>query len=248
MAKILMTHENISKHFKTVGPKWDLKKVFVFTLLNTSPQNEKVSFAYNSQLGKRNRRVLEKIFIPRQRVFWLKLVHGNKIIKIPNTKNLVADGCYATTKNVVCALTTADCLPIVFTNKQQNMIGIVHAGRKGLYKKIITKFVEKCNVPPEQLLVWIGPGIKQVNYPVSEVVRNEFIKQNILYKNAFKKHESIQYLMDLLKIAKIQLNSVGIRNENIFYSNLDTFANTLLHSARRDSDSNERIGTIAWLE
>lgn len=53
--------------------------------------------------------------------------------------------------------------------------------------------------------------------------------------------------MNLYKIAKIQLEMLGIIDRNIYGAEFDTFSNTEFHSARRDLESSGRMATVVWI-
>lgn len=233
--------------FRLLKPDWNIPNVKAFTVLALSTNSSFVDFNINNLNGQYFRQKLEEYINPKYPINWLKQVHGNSIIELPDKKIQEADGSFTTQKGVVCEVVTADCLPIVFANFSGSIVGIVHAGRRGLHKNIISNLVDKLNVPIDEIIVWIGPGISQKNYLVSEDIRQDFIKSSIEFDIAFK-FESNKYLMDLHKIAKMQLLCLGILNKNIYGAEWDTFSSNLMHSARRDKTNSGRMVTVVWLE
>ena len=105
--------------------------------------------------------------LPHSPVF-LEQIHGKNVVEYveqPKQHGLIkADGCYTRRKGVVCAILTADCLPVLMTDKQSTVVAAIHCGWKGLYSEIISEMVKKINVLPEDLLCWLGPCISYKPY------------------------------------------------------------------------------------
>ena len=61
---------------------------------------------------------------------WLNQVHGTRIVKLDeiDEPTPAADGSWTASAHRVCAILTADCLPVLFCNRAGTMIGAVHAG------------------------------------------------------------------------------------------------------------------------
>lgn len=235
----------ISDYYQTISPDWPVRNVKVFTILNQDCNGKNVSFDSNSDLGNYNRRKLNSILSPHKTIKWINQIHSNKIIELPNNKLTEADGVFTMQKEI-CTITTADCLPIVFTNVSGTVIGIVHAGRQGLYENIIKEMIGRINVQSEELLVWIGPGIAKHNYEVSEKIESEFIAKNKHFADMFERSNN-KIFLDLYKLAKYQLETEGVIVSNIYGAKWDTYSNNLLHSYRRDKEKSGRMVTVAWL-
>lgn len=241
---------SISEVFNVLTPKWNISRIEAFTILSFSKDGSYVTFDSKSLVSKKCKRQIEEIIKPDYSIVWLKQIHGNRVIELPNSKQQIeADGSFTSQKGVVCSVITADCLPIVFSTYDGTMVGIVHAGRRGLASNIISSLVNKFMVKKEEILVWIGPGISQENYSVEPEIRQEFIELSPIYNTAFIKEEnSGKYLMSLYKIAKIQLEVLEIEDENIFGAEFDTFSNPQFHSARRDLSNSGRMVTLIWIK
>ena len=70
---------------------------------------------------------------------WLNQVHGTQVLQLDkNSKsNLIADAVYTNIIGDVCAVLTADCLPVVFCDQKGEHIAIAHAGWRGLVKGVL---------------------------------------------------------------------------------------------------------------
>ena len=187
------------------------------------------------------------------------IVHGSKVA-IADEKDcgkivLGTDGLLSQEKNLFLSITSADCLPIFLFEPEKEIVGIVHAGWRSLEKNILFNAIgeiKNLGGAPENILVGIGPAICQKHYEVGPEVANTFKK----YPEAIKKvrprrlpellckskqagirlwRKNNKILLDLKKIAELQLLALGISKKNIEISNECTYKLTEKYfSARRD--------------
>jgi len=179
----------------------------------------------------------------------LNQTHSNIAIKatqITNSiKEITGDSIITTKHNLLCGILTADCLPILIANIDGSEIAAIHAGWRGLATNIITNTLNNMKSHKENIIAWIGPGISQKHFEVKENVYNTFIKNNIIFKQAFNKKGENIYNADLYKLAYIELIANGIDKKNIFYDNYCTYSNAkLFHSYRRDGIHAGRMLTL----
>jgi YfiH family protein len=154
------------------------------------------------------------------------LVHDSRIVVIGNNdKSQVVpecDGFVTDTPGIILGVTAADCLPVYFWNKQNRVVGIAHAGWRGVQKEIVLEmvkvFVNKYNCPIEDIMVEIGPHIKDCHFEV----KDDVIKNFSNYPECFKEKDGAVYI-NLGDIVKKQLVSSGIEKENIKLSQECTF-------------------------
>lgn len=238
--------ENI---FKMVKPNWDfIPNVQAFTILAKSVGDKIVTFSSDSEAAILYRRKIEELIMPIKPIHWLKQIHSDIIISLPNSTVVEADGSFTKDPGIICAVRTADCLPIVFSNAQGTMVGIVHAGWKGLYKDIIYRFIEKFEETPNNIYAWIGPGISQISYEVGQEVKDLFIQKDTKFRSDFKEGKAGRFHADLYQIAKYQLMDCGLQLQNISGAIWDTFTDSSLHSARRDGEKSGRMATIIYIK
>lgn len=164
------------------------------------------------------------------------LVHGTTISIvdekdkgkiIPNTDALITDK-----QNIFLTVTVGDCAPVYFFDKKKKIIGLAHAGWRGVAKNISMSMINKMTTEfrsnPEDIIVYIGPHLQKCHFEIKEDIISQFDNQYILNKNGVTK-------VDLLSILKQQLLLVGVRSENIHSSNECTFCDeTKYFSYRRD--------------
>lgn len=147
------------------------------------------------------------------RFHWLNQTHSNVCIELPTNETcaLAADACFSYQKNQVCAVMTADCLPILLCNTQGSVVAAVHAGWRGLANRVIEKTIESMGCDNSSILAWLGPAISQQHFEVGEEVKQAFAE----FPQAFIKSPNYsitepKYLADLYEIAREKLSAVGV--------------------------------------
>lgn len=131
-------------------------------------------------------------------------VHGNHVVctDVPRsvgTPHSRADGILTSQPDVTLFMRFADCVPILLFDPIRKVIGIIHAGWQGTYKRIARSAVEKMTKVygsiPEMLLAGIGPSICQQCYQVGDDVRDAFDQAFGKTSDAyFHRQQGSQYL------------------------------------------------------
>lgn len=145
---------------------------------------------------------------------WLKQVHGTVCVDaattIANTE-AEADAACARTPGVVCAVLTADCLPILLCDTAGSVVAAAHAGWRGLNAGVIESAVHSMNRPGEALMAWLGPAIGPKNFEVGGEVRASFIAHDPQAAAAFTAKANGKWLCDIYLLARQRLIALGIR-------------------------------------
>ena len=183
-------------------------------------------------------------------ICWIEQVHGKKIIQLPkNIASSKADACYSKDKNVICAVRTADCLPILITDIRGTFVLTIHAGWRGLGIGIIEKAINKIN-SSNDLIVWLGPCISQENFEVGHDVYEFFNKNDKNCISAFIEKSKDKFSLSLTKAAELKLKSLGVQfiygngitQNYCTYNEVDKF-----YSYRRDKLTG-RMASLIWME
>ncbi|MCH1968514.1 peptidoglycan editing factor PgeF [Romboutsia hominis] len=151
--------------------------------------------------------------------------------------------------NTPLLIFTADCVPIALIDKKNKAIGLIHAGWRGTYSKIvkntIDKMIEKYNTNPKDIVSVIGPSIGRCCYEVSEELIEKF---NTILTNKDEKFYIIKegkYHLDLWNVNEQILKECNVKKENIINLNICTSCESdRFHSYRKHDKTNERIGMI----
>ena len=143
-------------------------------------------------------------------IHWLEQTHSDISISLPSTR-VDADASFTEHADIACAVMTADCLPILVTDKTGARVSAIHAGWQGLATRIIAKTIERAfaGYSSEDLLVWIGPSIQQCHYEVDEALTERFKHYSDIFKPSTNKSK---YMLDLVAVAKQQVHQLGINN------------------------------------
>ncbi|MGC8580244.1 MAG: peptidoglycan editing factor PgeF [bacterium] len=150
----------------------------------------------------------------------------------------VADAMLTKLPDKVLGIKTADCLPILLYNPEANVVGVIHAGWRGLANMIIYNTIDKLqtfyNAQPSETFFSIGPGICKDCYEVGIEVY-ESINAVIDIRDAFKKTAKDKGLLDMRTIAQRELQSSGVPVSNISHINLCTKCSPNFYSHRAGS-------------
>ena len=157
--------------------------------------------------------------------------HSSKCLIVRKNKSVYnCDGVVTRDDKFILGITTADCLPIIFIDYQNKVIGICHAGWRGLKRDIIENTITKMlkiGSKKQNIKAYIGPCIRKSSYEVSREFTN-FMKFDV--KGLWTK-KGDKYYFDLPKLAKCKLNDFGI--SEIVDSKTDTFRDKKYFSYRR---------------
>ena len=194
-----------------------------------------------------NRCILQKKFQLPEAPSWLDQVHGCDIVELGDSGDhaLQADAVIARTKNRVCAVLTADCLPVLLCTEDGRAIAAIHAGWRGLLNGIIEKTVAKL-APADTVLAWLGPAIGPASFEVGIEVREAFVSKQPVMQQAFREVDETHYLADLYALARIRLVQNGVKRiyggEHCTYNEADNF-----YSYRREPVTG-RMASLIWLQ
>lgn len=155
-----------------------------------------------------------------QKLKYMDQVHGCDVEVVSETKNLYRCDALITNKpQTPLMVMVADCIPILFFDKQKKVIAAAHAGRNGVYLNIVTNVIEKmktqfnCNL--QDIEVILGPSIQKCCYEVSDQLAK------IAINNFGKEFEQNNYI-DLQGIVKKQLLQSNIKQNKIQISSICT--------------------------
>jgi len=184
----------------------------------------------------------KELEIDRNYVCIINQVHGNSVQKVIKCgSHGKFDALTTNVKGNVLRIVSADCLPIFIYDKINSAIGLVHAGWRGLESKIISKTFSNMNMEygsePKNLIIAVGPFIKQCCYEVGEEVAEKFAKSHS------KSKENGKYMLNLNMVLLDELKKNHIMVDNISIAKECTFCNNnMFFSARRgDSRANRSI-------
>ena len=191
-------------------------------------------------------RALLSVYLPAAPL-WLRQVHGTNVVAADAVASDVeADAAHTATQGIVCAILTADCLPVLICDRNGSQVAAVHAGWRGLSQSVIERTIEAMRVPTEALLVFLGPAIGPTRYEVGDDVRDAFIHDDENAVTAFLPKANGKWLANLYELAQLRLRRLGV--EAIYGGDCCTFDDAeRFFSYRRDGQTG-RMAALIWLE
>jgi len=178
---------------------------------------------------------------------WLTQVHGIATVnpkKSPKLKE--ADAAFTGDPGVVCAVMTADCLPVLFCDRAGTVVAAAHAGWRGLAAGVLEATIRDMAVPAGELLTWLGPAIGPSAFEVGDEVRAVFVAHDAQAAQAFVAHGSGKWLADIYLLARQRLNAAGV--SSVSGGDRCTFSEAAdFFSYRRDGVTG-RMASLIWLE
>ena len=179
---------------------------------------------------------------------WLNQVHRSRVIEAGKwAAPPEADACIARTAGQVCVVMTADCLPVLFCNREGDRVAAAHAGWRGLAGGVLECTVNSLGLPGSQLMAWLGPAIGPDAFEVGEEVRIAFTARDAAAAQAFRpSHRAGHWLADLYLLARQDLARLGVHA--VYGGGLCTCSDELrFFSYRRDGKCG-RMASLIWLE
>jgi YfiH family protein len=182
--------------------------------------------------------------------FWLQQTHSDRVVKADLSQSTTpdADASYTTQKGVVCAVMTADCLPILLTNISGDFVAAIHAGWRGLNDNIIIKTIQELShFNPKEMLAFIGPAIDQECFEIGAEVRESFLLNDINTAQFFSlsKNEG-KYMANLRGIAEYKLLQAGLPSQNITNPAICTKCNHNWFFSYRENSNTGRMASLIW--
>lgn len=197
------------------------------------------------QLVTHNRQLLTQFAKLPTPPVWLNQTHSTHIESItePTEQVLDADASYTTTPDVVCAVMTADCLPLLLTDVEGSRVAAVHAGWRGLANGVIEQAVQCFEKP---VIAWLGPAIGESAFEVGREVYEIFVGHSPAAHVAFTRQSDGKYLANMTLLAQQRLTSQGVAH--VYSSDLCTYSDAVhFYSYRRDGITG-RQASLIWID
>lgn len=177
---------------------------------------------------------------------WLEQVHGVDVVEHSGTTApRRADACVAFERGRVCAVMTADCLPVVLADGAGTRVGIAHAGWRGLLAGVVEATVGRLGGRPQDLRAWLGPAIGAGAFEVGAEVPEAYARRSATLATAFTPNDRGRFQADLYGLARAILAEAGVTAIHgggwCTHGDPDRF-----FSFRRDGTTG-RMATLAWL-
>ncbi|HXA46076.1 MAG TPA: peptidoglycan editing factor PgeF [Burkholderiaceae bacterium] len=201
----------------------------------------------NAQDVEANRSLLRQL-LPASPI-WLSQVHGTRVVDAADAvSGTEADAIIATQPGQVCTIMTADCLPVLFCDVAGKVVGAAHAGWRGLAGGVLENTVACMRAAgAEEIIAWMGPAIGPTRFEVGAEVVAAFADHDAQAVHAFQAipERAGKYLADIYALARLRLQSVGVRR--ISGGDLCTVTEPNFYSYRRDGVTG-RMASLVWIK
>lgn len=217
-----------------------------FQVVFTNAERER-SFNRSTEEGIEELESLKKEFNV-DNVVYLKQIHSDKILVYKgdgeSIKDEDGDAIITNEKNVIIGVFTADCVPIILVDEENNVAAAIHSGWKGTFESITFKTVEKMkkqfSTNEKKVKAYIGAHIRKCCYEVSEELKVNFIEK----KGSIDKEELFHGRNLNLEACIIDdLHEAGVCDRNIYSLDVCTYCcdDIKLHSYRKSLGSYGRM-------
>jgi YfiH family protein len=194
-----------------------------------------------------NRRRVQA-FLPSPPV-WLAQVHGADVATVATTAPPSpprADAATTRDPNVVLAARVADCMPVLFADRDASVVAVAHAGWRGLAAGVLENTIAAMHCCPARIVAWLGPAIGRRAFEVGADVYDAFVGLDASARTAFAPRSPGKWLADLEALVRMRLAHVGVHA--IDGGGLCTFDDRArFFSYRRDGTSG-RMAAFVWRE
>lgn len=176
---------------------------------------------------------------------WLEQVHGKHVLNLDEPwEHKRADAAYTQQPGRVCAVMTADCLPVLFCNKAGTEVAAAHAGWRGLCEGVLEETVARFQDSADNIMAWLGPAIGPMAFEVGPEVHEAFVAKDAQATQAFRPAGE-KFFANIYQLARQRLNSLGVTQiyggDRCTVSEPETF-----FSYRRDHTTG-RMASFIWL-
>ncbi|OGT21890.1 MAG: hypothetical protein A2V90_03990 [Gammaproteobacteria bacterium RBG_16_57_12] len=192
-------------------------------------------------------RLMELLRLPAAPV-WLRQVHGVQVCNatVCATRELCeADASTSTEAGVVCAVLSADCLPVLFCTRDGRQVAAAHVGWRGLVNGVLEATLQAMAVRGGEVLAWLGPAIGPQAFEVGPEVREAFLSHDPWCGDAFVAARQGHWWADLYRLARRRLQAQGVKR--IYGGGWCTWSDPQrFYSYRRDGDTG-RMASLIWI-
>lgn len=192
---------------------------------------------------RQNRELIKTLLALPDEPKWLTQIHSDRVVDaatIIGTES--ADASFTDQAGIVCAVMTADCLPLLVCSEDGQKIAAIHAGWRGLLAGIIGNTIAAMQT--QKVLVWLGPAIGVERFEIGAEVREAFVAKSQNFSAAFTDADNGKWMADIYQLARIELAGLGINH--IFGGDFCTVTESDRFFSYRREQMTGRMATLIW--
>jgi purine-nucleoside/S-methyl-5'-thioadenosine phosphorylase / adenosine deaminase len=182
---------------------------------------------------------------------WLQQVHGTTVTILagiaPSTPP-VADAAVTREPGIVCAVLTADCVPVLLASRTGRAVGVAHAGWRGLAGGILESTLgalRALDAPPADVVAWLGPAIEPASFEVGADVVAAFCEPHPGDAQYFAPRPNGKWLADLPGLARRRLQAAGVAA--VTGGGWCTYADHERFFSYRRNRTSGRMAAVVWI-
>ena len=179
---------------------------------------------------------------------WLNQVHGSTVLELgldAISPPPEADAALAREPGQVCAVMTADCLPVLLCDQAGTVVAAAPAGWRGLHGGVLERTVAAMARPGGQLLAYLGPAIGPESFEVGDEVRDLFVADSAEAQAAFKPLRPGKWLANIYLLAHQRLARLGIHA--VYGGGFCTVREAGRFFSYRRDGATGRMASLIWL-
>ncbi len=150
----------------------------------------------------------------------LKQVHGNRVVTVDAPWQVgagpEADGFVTSRPNLALGIITADCAPVLFSDRQAGVVGAAHAGWRGAVAGVLEATIDAMTAlgaAKERICAVVGPCIAQESYEVGDDLHHAVIAATQDASAHFEAGKRLgHWQFDLAGYCLRRLNDAGVLN------------------------------------
>jgi YfiH family protein len=176
-----------------------------------------------------NRRRVADAVLPGGALTGLYQVHGNRCVIVDEATDLAArpeaDAIATRTPGILLGILTADCVPVLFADREAGVIGAAHAGWKGAISGVTDAALdamESLGANRANIAVAIGPCIARASYEVDENFVQRFVVDDPANERFFAAGKPGHAMFDIAAYVAARLAAAGVTR--IAIGGQDTYA------------------------
>ena len=211
------------------------------------------------QQVQRNRDELQRLAGLPSAPHWLRQVHGTGVLRF-DTPSLApageswrgdepeADAAVTSVPDVVLAILTADCLPVVFAARDGSEVAAAHAGWRGLADGMLEATLTTMHTPARDVIAWLGPAAGPAHYEIGSDVREAFLAHSAQAETAFSATRPGHWRVDLYALARQHLQAAGMHPADIHGGDQCSIADASRWFSHRRDRRSGRMATLVWMQ
>ncbi|GAA5446060.1 polyphenol oxidase [Microbulbifer sp. NBRC 101763] len=185
---------------------------------------------------------------------WLEQIHSDRVVDAQGDGLVrTADASFSLKSEIVCAVLTADCLPVLICDKAGTRVAAAHAGWRGLAGGILRNTITALDCDPAELLVWLGPAIGPEAFETGVDVLEAFFENaqggehTEAIARCFQPHvkKPLHFLADIYGLARAELKGLGVGH--IYGGERCTVKEPEYFYSYRREKTTGRMASLIWL-